>query len=141
MENFKDLINQLNNCYNNTEKNKQNMFNYIKDNLSNKLKYLKLLDIVFIEYYKRVGVNLIVIDLEMYKRYENEINLYNKRYNINLTDEIINNRILSKFKERNTDKPISIEFYDITLKIYTNCINFNELNDDMNALKRIIGEI
>lgn len=141
MENFKDLLNQLNDCYNNTEKNKQNMFNYIKDNLSNKLKYLKLLDIVFIESYRCVGINLIVIDLEIYKRYEKEIYLYNKRYNIDLNDEIINNQILSKFKERNTDKPISMEFYNITLKIYTDYIDFNKLNDDMNTLKQIIGEI
>lgn len=31
MENFKDLLNQINDYYDKTEKNKQNMFNYIKD--------------------------------------------------------------------------------------------------------------
>lgn len=84
MENFKYLLNQINDCYDNTEKNKQNMFNYLKYSLSNKLKYLKLLDIVFIEGYRRVGINLIVIDLEIYERYKNEIYLRNKRYNIDL---------------------------------------------------------
>ncbi|WP_342251661.1 hypothetical protein [Campylobacter jejuni] len=141
MENFKDLLNQLNDCYNNIEKNKQNMFNYIKDNLSNKLKYLKLLDIVFIEGYRRVGINLILIDLEIYKRYKNEIYLRNKKYNIDLKEESINSQILPIFKEKNTDKPISIIFYNITLKIYANCLDFKKLNDDMNTLKQIIGKI
>lgn len=141
MENFKDLLNQINDCYDKTEKNKQNMFNYIKDSVSNKLKYFKLLDIYFIGGYRRIDTNLILIDLEIYEMYKNEIDLHNKRYNIDLEEKIMNSQILQIFKERNKDKPTSMKFYDITLKIYTNFIDLNKLNDDMNTLKRIMGEI